>query len=310
MLSNRLNLFFALIVLSHLSTGSASSQSNTPEANAELLADAVYDRFTDTTTLEKTLDLIKYGKGVRDAIDLSAVITFEGKSPKAIKRFALKLRYYNFSTTARFISDDAYLIVDQQRFVIPLVYPEPTRLTTGLVVEVPLSTALFAILRNARAAEFKVGNDEHSLSGRELAILRDLLAMFGPATGPSSPTTTISPPRKVRTFLEVSSDRVGFLDVPVKSEGVITITDYYTGDYLDARQTHYAFKIYDIGETFPVGWLYMRRGPNADALRAQLLDSPTKRVRGSFSIVIMKGRYKPIHSAFTAELTGFGSPDK
>jgi hypothetical protein len=115
-----------------------------------------------------------------------------------------------------------------------------------------------------------------------------------------------SKPKWVSSFREVSTDPVGFVDVPVKTNGSIRLNDWYSGEYKNARETHFAFTVYDLGETFRAGSVYMLRGPKAERLRKLLLSDSIDGLTGTFVFMIRKDRFKSNQSIFTAELLDYG----
>src|SRR6476660_4748620 len=91
----------------------------------------------------------------------------------------------------------------------------------------------------------------------------------------------------VRTIREVSTDQPNFLDRPFLLKGTIDVDSYYNYGYGGAERTHYAFRIVD--STSGDCPAYMERSKAAN-LHQQLIEAG-RPLRGTFSVVLLSGRY-------------------
>jgi len=110
-----------------------------------------------------------------------------------------------------------------------------------------------------------------------------------------------------KTLLEVETDQMAFLGRPIILTGTLEMSTLYGGGYQNAPDTHYAFTLREQSSSPRFALVFMRRGEASATLRKLLLDHNGK-IDGSFTIVILKERYKA-SSLFAAELIDYAIPN-
>lgn len=104
------------------------------------------------------------------------------------------------------------------------------------------------------------------------------------------------------TILEVQSDQLSFIEKPVLINAKLQLGSLYGSGYGDAEATHYAFMLTD--EKYTTAYVYMKRGEKASELRKRLLANGGE-LKGSFTIQILKERYRKGFSTLMAELVDY-----
>ncbi len=110
-----------------------------------------------------------------------------------------------------------------------------------------------------------------------------------------------------KTLLEIETDQMAFLERPVILTGTLEMSTFYGGGYQNAQETHYAFMLREQPSSPRFALVFMRRGEASATLRKRLLDHNGK-IDGSFTIVVLKERYK-VSSLLVAELIDYALPN-
>ena len=105
---------------------------------------------------------------------------------------------------------------------------------------------------------------------------------------------------EMRTLAEVKSDRISFIDKPVRVAGTLRPSSFYFGLFKDSEITHFAFDLMGNGAS---AYLYMERGEKANEIRQKMLAS-NGALEGYFDIVLTQKGFEATKTvqAFVGEL--------